>query len=79
MDYRMNNGIYEKMKSQRIQRMYNVKDNVINILNNNNIFTLGDLSNKKTTELREYGLESKEIRGVERELELLGLRLKNSH
>ena len=71
--------MYEKMKSQRIQRMYNLKDNVINILNNNDIFTLGDLSKKKTTDLREYGLEPREIRGVERELELLGLRLKNSH
>ena len=48
MDCRVNNKLYEKMKSQRIQRMYNLKDNVINILNNNNIFTLGDLSKKKT-------------------------------
>lgn len=79
MNYNINSGMYDKIMNLKIQRLYKLTEESINTLNENHIFTLGELSKKKTTDLGGYGFESKEIRKIERELELLGLKLKNSN
>ena len=44
----------------------------------NEIITLGELSNHKKSQLKNFGLQQNEISKIEVELELLGLSLKGS-
>ena len=50
---------------------------IIEVLKSNNVKTLGQLSNKTRTDLRNYGFEHYEINKIDIELQLLGLGLKN--
>ena len=74
MKYSMN----EKLRKQSIQRLSVVSEQVLNTLENNNISTLGELCCKKTTDLKDFGLENESIKTINTELQLLGLGLKNS-
>ena len=55
-----------------------VNQNAIDTLKQNEITTLGKLSNYKKSQLKDMGLLSNEINKIEVELELLGLTLKSS-
>ena len=68
----------EKYKKQSINRFDFITEEKMNILKQNNIKTLGELSNKTKTDLKKYGFENFEINKLEIELQLLGLNLKNS-
>lgn len=68
----------EKYQKQSINRFDFITEEKMNILKQNNIKTLGQLSNKTKTDLRKYGFENFEINRLEIELQLLGLNLKNS-
>jgi len=65
----------EKYKKQSINRFDFITEEKINILKQNNIKTLGQLSNKTKNDLRKYGFENFEINKLEIELQLLGLNL----
>lgn len=67
----------DKLLKQNIERI-EIKDEIIEILKNNNITILNDLCNKKKKELKEMGIEYQFINDMELELQLLGLRFKNS-
>ena len=67
----------EKCTKQSIDRFLFIKENMLNILKSNNVKTLGQLSNKTRTDLRNYGFEHYEINKIDIELQLLGLGLKN--
>ncbi len=67
----------EKYTKQSIDRFLFIKENMLNILKSNNVKTLGQLSNKTRTDLRNYGFEHYEINKIDIELQLLGLGLKN--
>lgn len=70
--------IEEKYKKQSIDRFEFISEENLNKLKQNNIKTLGQLSNKTTTDLKKYGFENYEIKKIDRELQFLGLNLKNS-
>ena len=55
-----------------------VNQNAIDTLKQNEITTLGKLSNYKKSQLKDMGLLSNEINKIEVELKLLGLTLKGS-
>lgn len=55
-----------------------VNQNAIDTLKQNEITTLGKLSNYKKSQLKDMGLLANEINKIEVELELLGLTLKGS-
>ena len=55
-----------------------VNQNAIDKLKENEITTLGTLSNYKKSQLKDIGLLQNEINKIEVELELLGLTLKGS-
>lgn len=67
----------DKLLKQNIERI-EIKDEVLEILKNNNISILNDLCNKKKKDLKEIGIEYPVINDMELQLELLGLRFKNS-
>lgn len=67
----------EKYTKQSIDRFLFIKENMLNILKSNNVKTLGQLSNKTRTDLKNYGFEHYEINKIDIELQLLGLGLKN--
>ena len=67
----------EKYTKQSIDRFLFIKENMLYILKSNNVKTLGQLSNKTRTDLRNYGFEHYEINKIDIELQLLGLGLKN--
>lgn len=67
----------EKLLGQSINRI-EISDNVTNILNKNEVITLGDLCSKTKTDLKKFKIEQDEINKMDIELQLLGLRLKNS-
>lgn len=62
---------------QNIQR-FNLKENVINKLYDNNIKTIGNLCRQSKTDLRNINLEQKDIYKIEVELQLVGLNLRNN-
>lgn len=66
----------EKYKKQSINRFDFISEEKINILEQNNIKTLEQLSNKTKTDLKKYGFENFEVNKLEIELQLLGLNLK---
>lgn len=67
----------EKYTKQSIDRFLFIKENMLNVLKDDNVKTLGQLSNKTRTDLRNYGFEHYEINKIDIELQLLGLGLKN--
>lgn len=67
----------EKYTKQSIDRFLFIKEDILNVLKSDNVKTLGQLSNKTRTELKNYGFEHYEINKIDIELQLLGLGLKN--
>jgi len=67
----------DKLLKQNIERI-EIKDEVLEILRDNNITILNDLCNKKKKELKQMGIEYQFINDMELQLQLLGLRFKNS-
>lgn len=67
----------DKLLKQNIERI-EIKDEILQILKDNNITILNDLCNKKKKNLNEIGIEYSAIKDMELQLELLGLRFKNS-
>lgn len=68
----------EKYKKQSIERFEFISEEHLNKLKQNNVVTLGQLSNKTKSDLRNYGFENFEINKINIELQFLGLNLKNS-
>ena len=68
----------EKYKKQSIERFEFISEDNLNKLKQENINTLGELSTKTRTDLKNYGFENVEINKIGIELQLLGLNLKNS-
>jgi len=68
----------DKLKQQNIQRISILTDKTIEILNNNKINTLEQLCRKSTMELKEFGIKPNTVNKIEIELQLLGLKLRNS-
>lgn len=69
--------IDEKILNQSINRI-EISDNATEILNRNKITTLEDLCNKTKTDLKKLEINQGEINKMDIELQLLGLKLKNS-
>ena len=67
----------DKIKQQNIQRL-NISDNTINILNQNKISSIGQLCRKSEEDLKSFSIELNEIEKIKTELQLLGLRIRNS-
>lgn len=67
----------DKIKQQNIQRL-DISDNTINILNQNKISNIGQLCRRSEENLKSFAIESNEIEKIEMELQLLGLRIRNS-
>lgn len=70
-------NIDEKLLEQSINRI-EISDNTTEILNKNKIITLEDLCNKTKTDLKKLEINQGEINKMDIELQLLGLKLKNS-
>lgn len=68
----------EKYKKQSIERLEFISEEHLNKLKQDNVVTLGQLSNKTKSDLRNYGFENFEINKINIELQFLGLNLKNS-
>lgn len=71
-------NIEEKYKKQSIERFDFISEEHLDKLKQENVKTLGQLSNKTSTDLKNYGFENFEIKKINRELQFLGLNLKNS-
>jgi len=66
-----------KYEKQSIDRFTFISDENLTNMKNNNIKTLGQLSNHTETELKNLGLNKNEITDLKSELNLLGMWLKN--
>lgn len=71
-------SIEEKYKKQSIDRFEFISEEYLNKLKQDNVKTLGELSKKTSSDLKIYGFENYEIKKINRELQFLGLNLKNS-
>ena len=69
--------IETKFEKQSIDRFTFISEKYLNILKNNNIKTLGQLSNITRTNLSNYGFENAQINEIDFELGKLGMGLKN--
>jgi len=67
----------DKLLKQNIERI-EIKDEVLKILKDNNIITLKNLCSKRKKELKEMGIEYQIINDMDLQLQLLGLRFKDS-
>lgn len=67
----------KKMENQWIQRL-DVPSKLLDMLNDNEIKTLGQLSKMSRRDLVNLGMEQNETKQIEIELELCGLSLKGS-
>lgn len=67
----------QKLKNQSINRL-DVNDNILNILKEKEIDTIGELCSKSKTDLKNLGLLPNESNKIEVELQLMGLNLRNS-
>lgn len=65
-----------KLDKQNILRL-DVKDNIINKLNNNNISKLGELCSNSEADLRSYNLNDNEIDSIKEELRQIGMILRS--
>ncbi len=68
----------EKYKKQSIERFEFISEENLKKLKQDNVNTLGQLSNKTKSDLKNYGFNNFEINKIDIELQLLGLNLKNS-
>ncbi len=66
----------EKYSKQSVDRFDFITEEKLNMLKQNNVKTLGGLSNKTRTDLKKMGFETFEINKIDIELQLLGLGLK---
>lgn len=66
-----------KYEKQSVDRFTFISDENLTNMKNNNIKTLGQLSNHTETELKNLGLNKNEITDLKSELNLLGMWLKN--
>ena len=69
--------IETKFETQSIDRFTFISEKHLNILKDNNIKTLGQLSNITRTNLSNYGFENAQINEIDFELGKLGMGLKN--
>ncbi len=69
--------IETKFEKQSIDRFTFISEKHLNILKDNNIKTLGQLSNITRTNLSNYGFENAQINETDFELGKLGMGLKN--
>lgn len=69
--------IETKFEKQSIDRFTFISEKHLNILKDNNIKTLGQLSNITKTNLSNYGFENAQINEIDFELGKLGMGLKN--
>ena len=69
--------IETKFEKQSIDRFTFISEKHLNILKDNNIKTLGQLSNNTRTNLSNYGFENAQINETDFELGKLGMGLKN--
>ena len=69
----------EKYSKQSIDRFLFIKEEMLTKLKQDDVKTLGQLSKKSRTDLKNYGFESSEISKIDIELQLLGLSLKGSN
>lgn len=67
-----------KYEKQSIDRFTFIKEEMLNILKDNKVKTLGQLSKKKRTDLKNLGFEHNDINKIDIELQLLGMGLKNN-
>ncbi len=65
-----------KYEKQSINRFIFLSDDRISSMKNNNINTLGELSNTSKVELNNIGFDNQEINEIDFELQRLGMRLK---
>ncbi len=66
----------DKYLTQSIDRFEFIKEDMLNVLKQDKVYTLGELSNKTRTDLKHYGFENFEINKIDIELQLLGLGLR---
>lgn len=69
--------IETKFEKQSIDRFTFISEKHLNILKDNNIKTLGQLSNITRTNLSNYSFENAQINEIDFELGKLGMGLKN--
>ena len=69
--------IETKFETQSIDRFTFISEKHLNILKDNNLKTLGQLSNITRTNLSNYGFENAQINEIDFELGKLGMGLKN--
>ena len=69
--------IETKFEKQSIDRFTFISEKHLNILKDNNLKTLGQLSNITRTNLSNYGFENAQINEIDFELGKLGMGLKN--
>lgn len=67
----------DKLLKQSIERI-EIKDDDLKILRDNNVVIINDLCNKKKKDLKKMDIENQTISDMELQLQLLGLRFKNS-
>ena len=67
-----------KYEKQSIDRFTFISEKMLNILKDNKVTTLGQLSQNTRTNLKDFGFEHYEINKIDIELQLLGLGLKNN-
>ena len=67
----------EKLSKQSINRL-DVSDEIINKLENNKIDTLGQLCKKTKSELKKLYIGQNDAIEINKKLQLIGLRLKDS-
>ena len=67
----------EKLNKQSIDRL-DISNNCIELLKINSIKTIGELCKKSKTDLKKLSLVQEEVNKIDIELQLLGLKLKNS-
>lgn len=69
----------DKYLTQSVDRFTFIKEDMLNVLKQDNVNTLGQLSDKTRTDLKHYGFLSNEINKIDIELQLLGLGLKGGN
>ncbi len=70
--------MYEsKYEKQSIDRFTFISERNLIQMKNNNIRTLGELSNHTGLELKSYGLNDNDLLNIKNELRLLGMGLRN--
>lgn len=66
-----------KYEKQSVERFIFISEENLTKMKKNNIKTLGQLSKKSRTDMKNLGFENYEINKIDIELQLLGLGLKN--